>query len=319
MSAVKKNNNNYIIGQKESLALAFILGPRRDGVILTKEGTLISTDETHNNKEHLQPIGEHTSAQGSTDHDNQIWTRQLLLCQLTYLKMGYYRRTQKRAKLMRQIRQHVIKVQRQPTATTLEQGTVQREVTHTPHQPLTQVPVITKGKDNPATKGQVLHQCMNAIRSPNRPKVNKRVQLTFTARTIFKRTRKFSPINIPGTPPEPTGEAEETDSELEDINLFFSMNNRFRPEMGESNAESAARHAEIDEEYQRLRRQRLKKKAQITNMREKGHALSPFKPIQGKVKFRIADKHEPILERTYRNTHKQRTRSTNEFRPLSLC
>jgi hypothetical protein len=66
--------------------------------------------------------------------------------------------------------------------------------------------------------------------------------------------------------------------------------------MGESNAESAARHAEIDEEYQRLRRQRPKKRAQTTNKQEKGHALSPFKPIQGKVKFRIGDKHEPILE-----------------------
>jgi hypothetical protein len=293
MSVIKRNNDNYVIGQKESIALAFLLGPRRDGVILTKEGTCISTNEIHNNKEPLQQIAKQTSAQGPTDHGNQTWTRQLLLCQLTQPKMGYNRRTQKRAKLMRQIRQHV---QRQPTATALAKGDIQYEVTYTPHQRLNQVPVITQGKDYPATMGQVLHQFMNAIRSPNRPKINKRVQVTLRTRTTVKRTRKFSSIKIPGTPPEQIEEVEGTDSELEDINLFFSISNRFRPEMGESNAESAARHAEIDEEYQRLRRQRPKKKAQTTNKQEKGHALSPFKPIQGKVKFRIAEKHEPIFE-----------------------
>jgi hypothetical protein len=133
MSVIKKNNDNYVIGQKESLALAFLLGPRRDGVILTKEGTLISTDEIHNNKETLRQITEQTSAQEPIDQGNQTWTCQLLLCQMTQLKMGYYRRTQKRAKLMRQIRQHG---QRQPTATTLAKDDTQHDVTYSPYQRL---------------------------------------------------------------------------------------------------------------------------------------------------------------------------------------
>jgi hypothetical protein len=29
MSVIKRNNDNYVIGQKESIALAFLLGPRR--------------------------------------------------------------------------------------------------------------------------------------------------------------------------------------------------------------------------------------------------------------------------------------------------
>jgi hypothetical protein len=127
-------------------------------------------------------------------------------------------------------------------------------------------------------------------------KINKRVQVTLKARTTVKRTRKFSPIKIPGTPPEQAGEAEETDSELEDLELFFSITNRFQPEMGESNAESAARHAEIEEEYQRSRKQRSKTKTQSTNKQRKNHALSPFKPIKGKVKFEVVDKQEPIIE-----------------------
>jgi hypothetical protein len=148
--------------------------------------------------------------------------------------------------------------------------------------------------------GHVLHQCVNAIRSPNRPKLNKRVPVKIRTRTTTQRTRKFSPITVPGTPPKaktsPTQskEVENTDSEVEDINLFFSISNRFRREMGESNAASAPRHAEIDEEYQRLRRQRPKKIAQTKQ--EKGHTLSPFKPVQRKVKFRTTARREPIIE-----------------------
>ena len=73
MSVIKRDNDKC-----ESIALAFLLGPRRDGVILTKEGTLISTYEIHNNKEPLQPMGKHTLTPEPTDHGNQIWTRQLL-------------------------------------------------------------------------------------------------------------------------------------------------------------------------------------------------------------------------------------------------
>ncbi len=125
----------------------------------------------------------------------------------------------------------------------LKKGDIPPEVIDTPHQQLTQVLVSIQEERLPNTLGHVFPQCMNAIRSPNRPKINKRVQVTVKTRPTIKRTRKFSPIKIPGTPPEQTRAAEETDSELEDLNLFFSISNRFKPEMGESNAESAARHA----------------------------------------------------------------------------
>jgi hypothetical protein len=75
--------------------------------------------------------------------------------------------------------------------------------------------------------------------------------------------------------------------------------------MGESNAESAARHAEIEEEYQRSRKQRSKTKPQSTNKQRKDHALSSFKPIKGKVKFEIVDKQEPITEPIGANTDVQ--------------
>jgi hypothetical protein len=58
MSIVKKDNDKC-----ESTTLAFLIGPRRDGVILKKDGTLISTYDIHNNKDKdpLQPMGQHTT------------------------------------------------------------------------------------------------------------------------------------------------------------------------------------------------------------------------------------------------------------------
>jgi hypothetical protein len=195
---------------------------------------------------------------------------------------------------MKQIRQHVINEQRQSTTTT--SGEILHEVINTQHQEFTQLQVSTQEENLPKILRKVFPQCMNAIRSPNRPKINKRVQVTLKARTTVKRTRKFSPLKIPGTPPDQAGEAEEPDSELEDLELFYSITNRFRPEMGESNAESAARHADIEEEYQKLRKQRSKVKTQSTNTQRKDHALSPFKPIKGKVQFKVTHKQEPIIE-----------------------
>jgi hypothetical protein len=53
MSVVKKNYDNQVIEKEESINLAFLIGPRRDGIILTKDGTLISTEETYDQKETL--------------------------------------------------------------------------------------------------------------------------------------------------------------------------------------------------------------------------------------------------------------------------
>jgi hypothetical protein len=40
MSVVKKNYDNQVMGKEESINLAFLIGPRREGIILTKDGTL---------------------------------------------------------------------------------------------------------------------------------------------------------------------------------------------------------------------------------------------------------------------------------------
>ena len=105
-----------------------------------------------------------------------MWTRHLLLCQRAYLKMGYLRKTQKRAKLLRQIRQHMINEQRQSAINPY--GDILHEVVNTQLQKFTQLPVSNQEEKLPNILGKVFPQCMNAIRSPNRPKINKRVQVT---------------------------------------------------------------------------------------------------------------------------------------------
>ncbi len=101
---------------------------------------------------------------------------------------------------------------------------------------------------------------MNAIRSPNRtkPKLKEETEST------HKRKKYFSPITIPGTHPErrtPDNDfTTQTTSEIEDedLQLYYSICNRFRPEIGESNAESADRHLNTETRYNKLRKQKYK-------------------------------------------------------------
>ncbi len=104
-----------------------------------------------------------------------------------------------------------------------------------------------------------LGQCMNAIRSPHRPKEKLKKK-----RTSHKRKRYFSPITIPGTPTERhTPNDDETphtlsQTEETDLNLYYCIFNRYRPDIDESNAESADRLCIIETEYLRLRKQQGK-------------------------------------------------------------
>jgi hypothetical protein len=106
-----------------------------------------------------------------------------------------------------------------------------------------------------------LQQCMNAIRSPNRPKAKLKKK-----GTSHKRKRHFSPITIPGTPTErhtpDNGDASHKPPETEetDLNLYYSIYNRYRPDIDESNAESADRLLTIETEYLRLRKQEGKQR-----------------------------------------------------------
>jgi hypothetical protein len=98
---------------------------------------------------------------------------------------------------------------------------------------------------------------MNSIRSPNRPKTKLKKQVR-----SHKRKRYFSPITIPGTPTESHIPNDDTASktEEEDLNLYYSIYNRYRPHIDESNAESADRLLTIETEYLKLRKQRQKQR-----------------------------------------------------------
>jgi hypothetical protein len=158
---------------------------------------------------------------------------------------------------------------------------------------------------------------MNAIRSPNRPKTKLKKK-----RTSHKRKRYFSPITIPGTPTERhtpnDDEAPHTLSQTEetDLNLYYRIFNRYRPDIDESNAESADRLCIIETEYLRLRKQQGKQ-CPVTeptttskplassipdiNNETNGpsfghHSLSPFQPISSSLTFKTTRKGSPIIE-----------------------
>jgi hypothetical protein len=89
-----------------------------------------------------------------------------------------------------------------------------------------------------------------------------------------------------------------TDDELEDIDLYYKVLSRYKPEPGESNAESAFRHQSIDDEYQQLRRekrcQRLQKQAT-----QNSHDLTPSTPRESSLQFR----HDPFSSSSIHRTH----------------
>ena len=128
-------------------------------------------------------------------------------------------------------------------------------------------------------EGSVLTQCMNAIRSPNRKTAEtKRVLKLPIHSRLAKRPRPtFSPITVPGTPENQIStqmpEAIEGNQE-EDLDLYYKIYSKFKPEMGESNAESVARTDAIEAEY-RLRKN-LKKGNRKEKKRVNKHSLSPF-------------------------------------------
>jgi hypothetical protein len=96
---------------------------------------------------------------------------------------------------------------------------------------------------------------MNAVRSPNRniEKTKRRIKLNIHS-SLAKRPRPaFSPITVPGTPENqlPTQRAEAVkDNQEEDLDLYYKIYAKFKPEMGESNAESVSRTDAIEAEYQ---------------------------------------------------------------------
>jgi hypothetical protein len=188
--------------------------------------------------------------------------------------------------------------------------------------------------------GRVLHQCVNTIHSPedNRPK-----RRTSTVKVRVKVNRKrIPPITIPGTPNHnmtvTTGPQQKEQNTEEDLQLYYKVANRYKPEMGESNAESVERTAALEAEYLRLRtkrernpwlspekvttnrkgndqltRQRMMR-TKKTNTKTNTHTLSPFQHTTSRVRFRSARHPSPLIDPIYEADEKRH----NNVQEISL-
>ncbi len=115
-----------------------------------------------------------------------------------------------------------------------------------------------------------LNQCMNSLH-PEPPKSKKkkglklriRVGLKLRIRVVVqkpkKRTFNFPTVTVPGTPEEEkdTHEVQTQESKKkkgidDDLDLYYKVYNRYKPEAGGSNVESAARSTALEVEYQYL-------------------------------------------------------------------
>ncbi len=103
--------------KKRGEDLAFLIGPRLDGIVRTKDDTLLTLQEDPlltNNKalKVYKPNNElrlNEELPIEENPDRNTWTSTLLMVQHRNLKMRYKVQTKKRAKLMRAIRQHARK------------------------------------------------------------------------------------------------------------------------------------------------------------------------------------------------------------------
>jgi hypothetical protein len=311
---------------------AFLIGPRLDGLIQQKDGTILTLQEptTILNLSHqsVSPSLEMTTLNAPyTVRFTGLpsWTGHLMRFQRSILKMSYKCKSKMRSKLMKCIRKAV------PIQELLEwypnksrhidvcSWRAYRTAASHALSSLRFDPYTAFIPESTAASHQrgPLRQCMNAIRSPNRPKSKLKKK-----RTSHKRKRYFSPITIPGTPTERhtpnDDEASRTLSQTEetDLNLYYRIFNRYRPDIDESNAESADRLRIIETEYLRLRKQQGKQCPVTeptttskplascipdTNNETNGpsfghHSLSPFQQISSSLTFKTSRKDSPIIE-----------------------
>ena len=135
----------------------------------------------------------------------------------------------------------------------------------------------TKTTTRNDAQGHTLFQCMNTLQRPNRTKKHQLSPVKMSPSTSLtkKSKHRFSPITVPGTPDPQNDKTsssslevgvstityemdnkeqdEDTDDELNDLFLYYKAFNKNPPEVDKSNAESAARHQAIDDEYRRLK------------------------------------------------------------------
>jgi hypothetical protein len=103
-------SNTLLINKQSTEDFAFRNGPRQDGIIQRKDGSLITIDECPYPKQ-SQPRKPFKKEKGLPEVglEPPRWSPLLLTLQNRKLRMKYKSKTKVRAKLMRAIRKHVLK------------------------------------------------------------------------------------------------------------------------------------------------------------------------------------------------------------------
>ena len=164
-------------------------------------------------------------------------------------------------------------------------------------------------------------------------------------------TLQFSPITVPGTPDHQNDKVpcenlssgneitvspatytkgnkeqdEGTDDELEDLFLYYKAFSKHPPDIDESNAESAARHEAIDDEYRLLQQQKMNQQNEPKyDEAPTSHAFSLHSTriqlnVPVYVWFLVSNHraHEPVTQHSKDHTQ-QRARHHDTKRPLTL-
>jgi hypothetical protein len=186
-------NNPMHVNKESTEYFAFRNGPRRDGIIRKKDGSLIIIDDPLYS-ETLQPTKGRPKEEGELpEHDSTPprWSPLLMRIQRQKLKMKYKSRTKVRAKLMQSIRKRVPKQEHirweQPNSVTTNK--LRKLLSLSPYY-LPQWDTTQGYSNQTYPEGNVPVQCMNAIRSPNRDteKTKRRIKLNIRS-SLAKRSR----------------------------------------------------------------------------------------------------------------------------------
>ncbi len=183
---------------------------------------------------------------------------------------------------MREIRQHAQRTLSGSTHDKQQGITISKLkelslLAHTPILPFAIKNAYDNKRDRTYQEKEVLRQCMNALGSPTETMPKKR-RMQIKIRVAVRRTQRKKkdnnvfPTVVPGTLEQldqnKTDKDQQGQSKDEDLTLYYKVFNRYKPEAGESNAESTARTAALEAEYQYLLMK--KKKTTISNLNVRG-------------------------------------------------
>jgi hypothetical protein len=112
-----------------------------------------------------------------------------------------------------------------------------------------------------------------------------------------RRKLNFPMVTVPGTPEEEndTHEVQTQESKKEkgiddNLDLYYKVYNRYIPEAGKSNAESAARSTALEVEYQYLLMKKNTGRENVKGKRQRAtklHYLSPITPPRETLEFKV--------------------------------